>query len=146
MAKQIETRIIINATPEQVWHVFTQFNTYPEWNPFVSKLTGTPEPGKNINVKLPGMTFTPKVLVYAPQKEFRWLGKLWFKGLFDGEHYFILQDNGDGSTTFIQGERFNGILLPLFNHMLDTKTIAGFNEMNVALKKRVETQTNALIK
>lgn len=146
MAKHIETRIIIHATPEQVWHAFTQFNTYPEWNPFVSKLTGTPVVGQKITVKLPGMTFNPKVLVYNANREFRWAGKLWLKGLFDGEHYFILQDNGNGTTTFIQGEHFKGFLLPLFKHMLDTKTVAGFNAMNEALKKRVESQTAALIK
>lgn len=137
-AKNIETQIIINATPEQVWVVFSNFSEYPLWNPFVKSFKGIPTVGQKIEVNLPGMKFKPIVLVYDINRELRWKGKLLLKGLFDGEHYFKLIDNGNGTTTFIQGEYFKGLLLPLFNNMLDKKTKPGFEEMNEKLKLRVE--------
>jgi hypothetical protein len=50
-----------------------------------------------------------------------------------------LIDNLDGTTTFIQSEKFGGILLPLFKKMLDVNTKEGFESMNKALKDRVES-------
>ena len=37
-----------------------------------------------------GMTFKPKILTFETNKELKWLGYLFFEGLFDGEHYQIL--------------------------------------------------------
>lgn len=137
--KNITTQIIINAAPQHVWQVFTQFGEYPKWNSFVHSLEGVPVVGQKIKVSLPGMKFTPEVLAYTEDSELRWKGKLFLKGLFDGEHYFLLHDNGDGTTTFVHGENFSGLLVPLFNRMLETKTRPGFMQMNEELKKRVES-------
>lgn len=84
------------------------------------------------------MTFKPKVLAFEANQEFRWIGHLLIPGLFDGEHRFQLIDNGNGTTTFIQSEKFKGILVPLFKKMLDINTVNGFNEMNQKLKEIVE--------
>jgi hypothetical protein len=143
MAKEIKTEIHINATPQQVWMVLTNFSEYPQWNPFIKSLSGTPAVGQKIVVRIEppqakGMTFNPVVLRYEPNKEFRWKGKLWFKGLFDGEHIFELMDNGDGTTTLIQREQFTGILVPMFKKMLDVNTVNGFTMMNQKLKELAE--------
>lgn len=143
MAKEIRTSIRIQATPKQVWTVLTNFSEYPLWNPFIKSLSGTPAVGEKIVVRIEppeatGMTFNPVVLRYETNKEFRWKGKLWFKGLFDGEHIFELVDNGDGTTTLIQREQFTGILVPLFKKMLDVHTVNGFTMMNQKLKELAE--------
>lgn len=138
MKKEIVTEIVIEATPAQVWAVLTDFEAYPQWNPFVKSLTGDVAVGRRIKVLLPGMTFTPKVLVFDAPREFKWLGNLFIPGLFDGEHRFQLLDNGNGSTTFIHSERFNGLLVGLFNRMLERDTRPGFEALNRALKQRVE--------
>lgn len=135
---EIITSIHIQASPEQVWKVFSDFQSYPKWNPFVKKMTGTPKVGEIIIVDLPGMQFKPRVLIYDTNKEFRWLGHLLFKGLFDGEHRFELKPNADGSTTFIHAEKFAGILVPLFKHKLLSDTKQGFEAMNHRLKEEVE--------
>lgn len=142
MATEISTHIRIEATPSQVWQVLTDFNNYPEWNPFVRSLTGQPKVGEQIQVELqpPGgkaMTFRPRVLAFNQNKEFRWIGHLGFKGVFDGEHIFELHDNGDGSTTFVQRERFKGILVPFLKKMLNGSTRQGFIQLNEALRSRV---------
>jgi hypothetical protein len=139
MRKSIQTSIQINASPERVWQVLTDFEKYPEWNPFVFALEGDVVVGKRIKVKLPGMNFTPKVLIFKPLEEFCWRGNLFFPGLFDGEHSFKIEHGSNGSVTFRHEEQFSGILVPLFKKMLDGKTRAGFEAMNQALKIRAES-------
>lgn len=141
--KLIETQILINATPDKVWAVLTDFKNYSNWNPFIESIPGEPKPGGQIQVRISppgskGMTFRPIVLALEQNKEFRWIGKFLFKGLFDGEHKFELIDNGNGTTTFNHSETFKGILVSLFKKQLDNNTKKGFELMNESLKKRVE--------
>ena len=143
MAKEIKTQIVIMASPKKVWTALTNFEKYPEWNPFIKSIKGSVKVGSKIIARLEppeakGMTFKPKVLAFDSQKEFRWMDHLLFPGLFDGEHKFELIDNHDGTTTFIQSEKFKGILVPLFEKMLDTNTVNGFNLMNQKLKELSE--------
>jgi hypothetical protein len=143
MAKEIRTQIVIHATPEKVWQILTNFKDYPNWNPFIKAINGNVEVGKKFKATIQAphqkpMTFKPRVLVFEKEQEFRWLGHLLMPGLFDGEHIFELIANQDGTTTFIQREKFRGILIPLFKKMLDRDTKAGFNMMNEQLKIRAE--------
>lgn len=140
---EIKTDILINATPSKVWAILTNFDNYPNWNPFIKSITGQVAVGNKITAQIEPpnsskMTFTPKVLAFETNKEFRWLGHLLFAGLFDGEHKFELIDNQNGTTTFIQTESFKGILVPLFKKMLNTNTTNGFNLMNQKLKELAE--------
>jgi len=141
---EIKTQITINATPDKVWAVLTDFENYPNWNPFIKSITGEPKVGSQITVSIvspegKSMTFKPEVLTFEQNKEFRWLGKLWFKGVFDGEHKFELIDNGNGTTIFNHSETFKGILVGLFKKQLENSTKKGFERMNVNLKKLVES-------
>jgi hypothetical protein len=143
MAKEIKTEIVINATPKKIWSILTNFDNYPNWNPFIKSIKGDVKVGYQITARIEppqakAMTFKPKVLTFETNKELSWLGHLWFPGLFDGEHKFALIDNGNGTATFIQSEKFKGILVPLFNKMLDNNTKRGFEEMNIKLKELAE--------
>lgn len=135
---ELQTEINIEASPEKVWTVLTDFKNYPSWNPFIKSLEGNVAVGNQIQAQIQDMKFKPVVLQFVQNKEFRWKGKLFFQGLFDGEHYFQLNANEDGTTTLIHGELFSGILIPLFKKKLNTETRAGFETMNKALKKRCE--------
>ena len=84
------------------------------------------------------MTFTPKVLKVEPNRELRWIGRLWIPGLFDGEHIFTIEPIAANRVRFVQQENFNGILVPLLAHNLDRDTKRGFDEMNQALKSQAE--------
>lgn len=141
--KRVYSEIVIKATPDKVWKVFTDFAAYPSWNLFVQSFKGRPQKGGHIEVllHLPGgkpMTFKPTVLQYEKNRELRWIGKLFIPCLFDGEHTFTLTDNGDGTTTFQQYEHFRGMLIPFMKKMLEVNTLDGFRLMNEALKARVE--------
>jgi hypothetical protein len=143
MAKEIKTEILINATPEKVWTILTNFDNYPNWNPFIKSIKGEVKVGRKITARIEppeakGMTFKPRVLVLETNKELRWLGHLLFAGLFDGEHKFEIIDNGNGTTTFKQSEKLKGILVPFFKKQIDNNTKRGFEAMNVKLKELAE--------
>lgn len=142
MAKEIRTEIIIRAKREKVWAILTDFENYPNWNPFITFIQGKAEEGSQITVRIapPGgkaMTFKPTIITRKENQELKWLGTVLFKGLFDGEHRFELKDNADGTVTFVQNEQFRGIFTGLFN---PEKTIKGFNEMNNKLKELAEKE------
>jgi hypothetical protein len=88
-------------------------------------------------------TFKPKVLAEIPGRELRWLGKLGPGGLFNGEHFFILTTNADGTTRLTHGETFSGLLVVLMKHSLEKggreDGEAAADAFNRALKHRVET-------
>lgn len=143
MTTAISTEILIQATPEKIWKILTDFSQYPYWNPFIKSITGNVQVGNTIKVKIkpPGamaMTISPKVLLMEPFKSFHWKGKLLFKGILDGEHQFELIDHGNGSTTFKHSEQFNGILISLFKKLLTVNTKKGFEAMNEKLKELAE--------
>ncbi|WP_306641634.1 SRPBCC domain-containing protein [Sanyastnella coralliicola] len=141
VAFELFTSITINASAESVWKVLTDFEQYPEWNPFIKEIRGISfEPGGQIFAHIDNMKFKPIVQIYKENHIFEWLGKLFIKGLFDGRHRFELVENADGSTTLHHSEKFSGILVGLMKKKLDTEIRDSFEAMNVALKRRVEGQ------
>jgi hypothetical protein len=140
--KNIQTEILINTDITKVWDVLMNFDNYPKWNPFITSISGKPKLGSRltVSIKPPGgnrMTFKPNILTLEANKEFRWKGKLGINGIFDGEHYFILEVLENDKTKFIQGEKFSGLLVPFVGKMLD-KTQKGFQLMNESIKNECE--------
>lgn len=136
--KLIETEILIDASPEKVWAILTNFENHPKWNPFIRSITGEKKIGEQLTVSIQppggnGMTFKPIVTSFKENKELRWKGKLGVQGIFDGEHYFQLIGQENNRTKLIHGERFSGILVALMGKALD-KTKEGFELMNKSLK------------
>ncbi len=141
--KEIKTEIIINASPEKVWKVLTDFKSYPDWNPFITSIEGDVFEGSKFKVRIKplgssGMNFSPICTSFNENVEFSWLGKLMTKGIFDGKHIFELQAVDQGRTKLIQREEFNGILVPMFWKNLNVNTRWGFEMMNDKLKEIVE--------
>ncbi|HEY9763704.1 MAG TPA: SRPBCC domain-containing protein [Trichocoleus sp.] len=143
LAKELNTSIEINAPANIVWEVLTDFSSYDQWNPFIRSVSGEVKQNGKLEVCVQppggsGMTFRPVIVNIQPERELRWIGRLLLPGLFDGEHQFQLEPFGQNQTRLIHREVFSGLLVPLLWRDLDTKTRQGFEEMNHALKKRVE--------
>lgn len=146
MSRRIATEIEIEAPPAEVWRVFRDFSSWPDWNPFIISLEGEPEIGERLQVELRSpsgrqMRFRPRVLVWEPDRALIWKGRLLFQGLFDGKHRFEVESTGENHTRFIHAEEFSGLLVPLLWNSIEDDTRAGFKAMNEALKKRVEGRT-----
>jgi len=141
--KEIATEISIDGSAAQVWQHLVDFEKYPDWNPFIKKISGEPAVDGVLNASIgsPGgdvMDFSPRVLVFDENQEFRWRGVLGIPGLFDGEHYFRIEPGDGDSVRFVHGEQFTGILAVLAWGAIEPSTTQGFVAMNAALKARVE--------
>ena len=142
----ITTEIEIDAPASAVWKELADTGAYPDWNPFVRRISGDLEAGNRLQVTVGAdgnspMDFTPEVLVADESKELRWVGRLGFKGVFDGEHYFILEETDRGTTIFHHGETFTGLLGYPLIALIREDTHNGFLAMNEALKTRVEAKS-----
>ena len=141
--RQIEESIEIVATPSEIWWQLTSFESYPEWNPFITRIEGEPAEGSVLEVKLepPGMlpvVVRPKVLRSEPERELRWVGQLGVSNIFDGEHVFIIESIGVDHCRFIQRENFDGLLVPAGLAFMGRSVRRGFQQMNQALCQRAE--------
>ena len=139
--KWIATTVDIDAPPSAVWRVLTDFAAYPDWNPFIRRVSGELIVGSRLSVTIqpPGrrpMSFRPVVRRVDPEHELRWLGRVLLPGLFDGEHVFALEPRPEGCRLH-HGETFNGLLVPLFGATLGA-TEQGFVAFNAALQRRAE--------
>lgn len=140
--RRIETAVEIDASPARVWAVLTDFARMASWNPFITSIAGNAAPGSRLSVTIapPGksaMRFRPTVLSVRPEGELRWRGRLLIPGVFDGEHYFLLEPLAEDKTRFTHGEKFSGFLVGLVRGTL-AATEVGFQAMNAALKREAE--------
>lgn len=143
MARELRTEILIEATAERVWEVLTDFEEMPEWNPFITVISGELEAGERIRVHLKppegkGMTFKPRLVKVEHGRELRWIGHLGIPGLFDGEHIFEIDELPHGITRLVQREEFKGVFSGLILRSIGDDTLNGFAGMNKALKERAE--------
>jgi hypothetical protein len=125
-----------------VWAVITDFAGYAEWNPFIRRIAGELREGARLEVRIQppqarATTFKPTIRFVEPNRELRWLGRLLLPGIFDGEHSLSIEPLESDRSRFVQSERFSGILVGLAKGTLQ-KTDSGFEQMNAALKDRVE--------
>jgi hypothetical protein len=146
--KELHSQIGINASAERVWRILTDFASYPQWNPFIRRISGELKVGERLEVRLEppdgrGITLRPTLLSAEPNRQLRWLGHLWVPGLLDAEHSLAIQPLEENRVRFIQSEMFKGLLVPLLARSLDNTTLRGFEEMNGALKERVEALPNS---
>jgi hypothetical protein len=138
----LRTAIELDATPDQVWKVLTDRGSYPDWNPFIVSSTGDLTTGATITNVLKDTTgkettFTPKLLAVEPGRELRWIGRVGFGGIFDGEHSFRIEALPGGRSRLIQQETFRGVAVPVMSGWLDSKIKPQFTAMNEALAARV---------
>jgi hypothetical protein len=140
MEKFIHTEIKIKTSKEEVWKLLMDFQNYPNWNPFIQFIEGTPRLGERLKIAIqttPGkqMKFSPVVNSLIPYEEFSWKGKLFFNGLFDGHHRFELKELENGEILLKHSEKFTGILVPVINLK---NTRKGFVKMNEMMKDILE--------
>ena len=144
--RELRREIEVEAPPGRVWAVVIDFAAYPDWNPFIRRISGVLLEGGRLEVRIEppearATTFRPTVRAVEANRELRWLGRLLVPGIFDGEHSLRIEPLDGGRSRFVQSERFSGVLVGLVKGTL-AKTEAGFEQMNTALKARVE-QTSA---
>ncbi len=144
MHLNIHTEIVINATADRVYDILTGLRDYSKWNPFIVKSEGDVQTGRRIKNTMKNgeklMNFKPIVLAAERGKKFEWRGSLFIRGLFDGHHYFRIEEISDNQINLIHGENFSGILAPFILRKIGEQTRNNFIVMNRALKAEAEKQ------
>lgn len=141
MARTVSTTVTINAAPADVWAVLCDLDRYPEWHPHIRQAAGQMQAGNRVVFKMapPGrrpFTIRPRVTVAQPGAELRLLGRL--PVVFSGEHSFALSPiDADTHTKVVQSETYRGLVAPFIGKTIAATQIE-FEEVNQALKRRVE--------
>lgn len=138
---EIRTEVEIAAPPARVWAVLVDFKRYPEWNPFITSIAGTPERGATLQITLGfsdgrQVNETPTLVVVEPESELRWALQKLHRRWLHLEHFFLLRPAGD-RTRLVHGANLTGFAVKLAGHTLTLAARASVG-MNEALKKRVE--------
>ncbi|MEV6287004.1 SRPBCC domain-containing protein [Kribbella sp. NPDC051770] len=139
----LHTEVEIDASPDQVWKALTDRANYPAWNPFIVSSTGDLTVGATITNVLRDTngqetTFTPELLAVEPGRELRWIGKIGFGGIFDGEHTFRIEALPGGRSKLVQEETFRGAAVPFTTGMLRDTIEPQFHAMNAAIAEQAE--------
>jgi len=140
--KEIRTEIDIKASPEKVWEVLTDFNNFPQWNPFIRQINGDPKVGTKLKIHLQtssgkSRTYRPTVTKVEPNRELRWSGKSFIPGMFNGERIFSIELKTN-HVRFVHREIFTGLGVALAGDRLDKDMYQSFEKMNDAFKEEVE--------
>jgi len=136
--KKVATEIVINAPIESVWQTLTDTSDFPNWNPFVSKMTGTAKLGAAMKmyVKQSLIPIPVKINNYSENELLSWKGGV--AGIAQGEHAFKLTQLDDNQVRLEHYEEFTGFgTIAMFSPILKALT-SEYDKFNRVLKKKLE--------
>ena len=140
--KTLRTEIQIQAAPEKIWKILTDFAKYPEWNPLITQAIGKVEVGARVDITVPSgskeMKLHCTVIKAEPRQVLCWKYHVMSPLLFRGEHSFTIEPMGSNYCRFVDQEVFKGLLVPLQAKDIDTNSRQGFEAMDKALKLRAQ--------
>ncbi|MEL6526994.1 MAG: SRPBCC domain-containing protein [Chloroflexota bacterium] len=140
---EIYTEVLIDAPPEKVWAVLTDFDKLSEWSNNLVGLEGDFRDGGQITVYFKAGPFTQElkheVKFFEEGRSFGWSDPL-FSGLSD-RHVYQVNATDDGKTLFVQTDQVKGVHGHIGYHIgqqLANGTMHSYVEFNRRLKARVE--------
>ncbi|MEM9713042.1 MAG: SRPBCC domain-containing protein [Actinomycetota bacterium] len=138
--RRIHSEITIDAAPDEVWGVLTDWERLREWSPTLLAVSGTIEHGQQVDCvyRFRGNEITPvHTLHYEEGREFGWSDPM-LPGLVD-RHRYRVEALPDGRTRFVQTDEVRGPLSPLLGWFFLREMTATYPQFNEALRVRVET-------
>lgn len=144
MAFRIDIDLEINASPDAVWGVIMDTDSYKDWNPFVEACESSYQPGEPINlrVNLIGPTFTQVEYIKAfdeANKTFSYNMKPMPMGALHSERSHEVLDVGGGKTLYKSRFMLDGWMMPLVRGMMKSALEKGFHGMSDGIKSRAES-------
>jgi demethylmenaquinone methyltransferase / 2-methoxy-6-polyprenyl-1,4-benzoquinol methylase len=142
--RTIAAEVEIDAPPERVWEVLTDFAAYPDWNPFMFSVEGVAETGAHLRIAMQRrgggiLRFGARVLLSDPPRELAWSGeglKGHWPGLVRGERRVVIDPLADNRSRLRMRTTFSGLLSPALGWL--ERYHEAFEEMEMTLKARVE--------
>jgi len=163
---EVVTEIDLRASAGRVWSVLTDLASYGAWNPTIESVDGVLKEGERLRLNLRpsalqhpsngpvralksflvrtwwalnGMSIPVRVTRLLPERELHWVGALPVPNLFEGEHFFRINERRDGGVRLTQGERYAGLLEPAFREAIEAMNRHAMSAVNRALKGRLES-------
>lgn len=136
------TEIIIDATPEQVWSVLTDTESYPNWNEIILKMDGKIQDKGKVDVlfkagpKAKPQWFHHEAIFVVEGVEFYW-SDVQTMGIKD-RHCFRVEATNDGKTRFIHSDQVSGGMTWLFGKIAINTQMSVYPMFNRSLKAEVE--------
>jgi hypothetical protein len=142
--RKFRSEIAIDATPERVWEVLSDFGSYRIWNPFITKAEGSASLHGHLRLTvtlagLPAVGFSAMLTGFEPPRRLGWHAFLVPGGMFEALHRFELHPLDSGRTLFVHLEEFGGWLSAPALLLLGGAFRKGYAGMNRALKQRAES-------
>ena len=136
--KSVHHEILIHASPEKVWSVLIDTDSYEDWNPVMKLVEGEVIEGNKVKYQFTqdaeNVSEIPSnVKRIIPQKLLNQGGGLPFVITFD--HQYILEPSGDGTRLTIH-EDYGGIYVNFWN---PAPVEAAYGRLNEAIKQRAES-------
>lgn len=141
MAFRIHRDIEIQAPPEVVWEVLTDFPSYSEWNRFVVRCESTLKPGDPIDLRV-NLGAKPRlqrewVKACTPGKGFSYAMKPVPLAALSSKRSHLLEPQA-GGTLYRSHFELRGWLAPLVKALMGRKLHQGFSQMNEGVRVRSE--------
>lgn len=150
--------IAIQASPEKIWSILSDFQAYPEWNPYIKAVRGPVALDALIEMDLlyntahdreagERATESARVTAFHAPRYFSWVwdhgrGNWWLSS----ERVFRIKAREDGKCTFFNEAYYTGMSLMKMFGILDFRRDAvekkiklSMLKMNDALKARAES-------
>lgn len=139
--RRVHSDIVIDAPPEEVWSVLTDWDRLKEWSPTLQALRGEIRDGGAVSAEyvFMGSVATPDhTLLYEEGSMFGWSDPM-LPGVKD-RHIYRVEALPDGRTRFVQTDEVRGgVLSFLFGWIVIREMRKTYPLFNQALKERVET-------
>jgi hypothetical protein len=142
--QDVNTRIVIQASPAQVWGVLNDFAAYPEWNPHLRPLAGQPAPNSRTRMAEifadGGMAERDiQMKSMARDYEFIWEGDIApLPRLLSAKRKLIMTPDKQGGTSLRHEIEFRGLLAGPLMQGLFGRYAHSMQLMNAALQQRLQ--------
>jgi hypothetical protein len=146
MAGFFEVKVQVDAPPEYLWKVLIDFEKYPEWNPFITKIDGEAKIGSSItlhvklNPNLESIRFSKEMIVSLKENQhLSYDSHFMSSSLFNAVRWQTIRPTDDGKQSIYHShQKISGIASWPICRAFGDSICDGFQESSLALKKRVE--------
>lgn len=141
-----QTTFAVAGPPEAVWAVLVDFKGWQDWNPSVPDIRGVAKVGSTVRMTLampsrPSAKVKARLTEVVPERRLCWHGNVGADWLFAGTRTFDLDPQPDGTVLVTHVEDVRGLLFPLFRTMMGPAIQQHHENLNEALKRRAEAQS-----
>jgi hypothetical protein len=117
-ARSYRDAVVVDAPRSAIWSLLTDFDRYPEWNPYITEGHGTATAGSTVELGFSSTegaeaeTRSATVLIVKPRRKLEWRTRILAPGVLDREQVFRVLPMRSGRWLVVQEVRIEGVLAP----------------------------------